>query len=135
MKSPKPESEPAAGAPAATDGEDKSGSDVALIHAVGADGSVHVIRRRGERVEAGALQPVREGMPIHGELVSLKPRPSSPLLCDVQVHYKPPGNDQAASRPSARPSARRKGPAQVATDSYRDNWDSIWSRKRRDALN
>jgi hypothetical protein len=124
MKSLKRDSEPAAAA------EAKSGDvDVALVHGVGADGSVHVIRRRGDTLEAGALQPVREGTPIHGELVSLKPRPNCPVLCDVQVHYTPP----AASKP-ARPQ-RRKGPVQVATDNYRDNWDSIWSRKKSDALN
>lgn len=130
MKSHKPASVPAPAAPAA----DKSGGDVALIHSVGVDGSVHVIRRRGESVEAGALSPVQEGKPIHGELVSLKPRPSCPLLCDVQVHYKPPLNE-AASPSSGRSSSRRKGPAQVATDRYRDNWDSIWSQKKSDALN
>jgi hypothetical protein len=43
--------------------------------------------------------------------------------------YTPP----AAAKPSApapRAPARRKGPAQVATDEYRDNWDSIWSSKK-----
>lgn len=127
MKSLKRDSEPAAAA------EAKSGDvdvDVALIHKVGADGSVHVIRRRGDTLEAGALQPVREGAPIHGELVSLKPRPNCPVLCDVQVHYAPPAATKTAAR-----AQRRKGPAQVATDNYRDNWDSIWSRKKSDALN
>lgn len=125
MKSPKRDSEPAAAA------EAKSNDvDVALVHGVGADGSVHVIRRRGDTLEAGALQPVREGAPIHGELVSLKPRPNCPVLCDVQVHYAPP----VAAKPAAR-AQRRKGPAQVATDNYRDNWDSIWSHKKSSALN
>lgn len=126
MKSPKRDLEPAAAA------EPKSSSDdVALVHGVGADGSVHVIRKRGDIIEAGALAPVREGAPIHGELVSLKPRENFPLLCDVQVHYAPP---VTAKAPAPR-SQRRKGPAQVATDTYRDNWDSIWSQKKPDALN
>jgi hypothetical protein len=107
--------------------------DVALVHRVTPDGAVHVIRRRGDQLEAGALQPLREGMPIQGEVVSLRPRESFPLLCDVDVLYTPPA---AASmpKPAARP-ARRKGPAQVATDDYRDNWDSIWNRKKTEALN
>jgi hypothetical protein len=113
---------------------EESRSDVALIHAVSEGGTVHVIRRRGEHLEAGALSPVREGAPIHGELVSLKPRQGCPLLCDVQVHYKPPASESPA-KPSARSSVRRKGPSQVATDSYRDNWDSIWSRSKSDSLN
>jgi hypothetical protein len=131
MKSPTSESEPTP-AVAATEGADKPASDVALIHAVGSDGSVHVLRRRGDQMEAGALSPVREGKPIHGELVSLKPRSSCPLLCDVQVHYRPPPSEPKVR---ARGTARRKGPAQVATDRYRDNWESIWSQKKRDVLN
>ncbi len=112
-------------------------SDVALVHAVTDDGAVHVIRRRGERLEAGALKPLREGAPIQGEVVSLRPREGSPLLCDVEVHYSPPAQPGAATaKSSSKPGrARRKGPAQVATDSYRDNWDSIWSSKKSGALN
>jgi hypothetical protein len=130
MTSPKRHPEPAAAA------EPKSSSDdVALVHGVGADGSVHVIRKRGDTIEAGALSPVREGAPIHGELVSLKPRADFPLLCDVKVHYAPPAAAKPAAKPAAPRVQRRKGPAQVATDTYRDNWDSIWSGKKSDALN
>jgi hypothetical protein len=128
MSSHKNDSEP----PRAAAREKESGSDdVALVHGVGADGSVHVLRKRGDTIEAGALAPVREGAPIHGELVSLKPRANFPLLCDVQVHYAPP----ASAKPAAPRPQRRKGPAQVATDTYRDNWDSIWAAKKPDALN
>src|SRR4051812_25191724 len=102
-------------------------ADVALVHRVTPDGAVHVIRRRGDTLEAGALQPLREGAPIQGEVVSLRPRENFPLLCDVDVLYTPPAQ-AAPQKPAARP-ARRKGPAQVATDDYRDNWDSIWKSK------
>lgn len=132
MKSPKSddESQSASTEPAAPS------ADVALIRGVSPDGMVHVIRRRGEELEAGALRPLREGAPVHGELVTLHPRPSCPLLCDVQVHYRPPSAAAAPPAPSAPPaSTRRKGPAQVATDTYRDNWDSIWRGKKSDALN
>jgi hypothetical protein len=101
------------------------------VHRVTPDGAVHVIRRRGDQLEAGALQPLREGVPIQGEVVSLRPREDFPLLCDVQTLYKPPAPPQAA----AAPPARRKGPAQVATDVYRDNWDSIWSSKKNTSVN
>lgn len=110
-------------------------SDVALVHHVTPEGEVHIIRRRGEQLEAGALQPLREGAPITGEVVALKPRPSFPLLCDVQTLYTPPKPTAPSETAPSRP-ARRKGPAQVATDSYRANWDSIWSSpKKSDALN
>lgn len=120
--------------------ESASGSgDVALVHRITPDGAVHVIRKRGDQLEAGALQPLREGAPIQGEVVSLRPRENFPLLCDVDVLYQPPAvaskpQEKQAEKQKALP-ARRKGPAQVATDEYRDNWDSIWSSKKPTALN
>ena len=123
--SPPPEAAPAAAA---------SPPDVALVHRVTPDGTVHVIRRRGDQLEAGALQPLREGAPIQGEVLSLRPRENCPMLCDVDVLYTPPAVAKPTAPPPAR-SARRKGPAQVATDEYRDNWDTIWSGKKTNALN
>ncbi|HYQ15983.1 MAG TPA: hypothetical protein VEQ58_09500 [Polyangiaceae bacterium] len=127
-----PPSTPEAPAPTAA-----ASRDVALVHRVTPDGAVHIIRRRGDTLEAGALQPLAEGAPIHGEVVSLRPRENCPLLCDVDVLYKPPaeakaGESSSSPSPSSPPSraARRKGPAQVATAEYRDNWDSIWSNKK-----
>lgn len=117
----------------------ESAADVALVHHVTPGGEVHIIRRRGDQLEAGSLAPLREGAPIQGEVVSLTPRPSFPLLCDVQTLYTPPRPAAASAaspeKPAARP-ARRKGPAQVATDDYRANWDTIWSgSKKGGALN
>ena len=43
--------------------------------------------------------------------------------------------EQKRREPAKAPAASRKGPAQVATDTYRDNWDSIWSAKKNAALN
>lgn len=136
MTSPKsPSSPPAAdqAKPAAA-----PSTDVALVHRVTPDGTVHVIRRRGDQLEAGALSPVREGAPVHGEVLSLRPRENCPLLCDVDVLYTPPSSPSApkpVAQTAPRPAQRRKGPAQVATDDYRDNWDSIWARKKTDTLN
>jgi hypothetical protein len=130
MKSLKPPPEPqrAASASAATG---SAPADVALIHGIKPDGSVQVLRRRGDRFEAGTLSPLREGAPIQGEVVSLRPRADCPVLCDVEVLYTPPPSLPAAPRTNATAApASRKGPAQVATDEYRDNWDSIWSRKK-----
>ncbi len=128
MKSPKDQ----APAPGDSASDSAKVADVALVHQVDPDGSVHVIRRRGDRLEAGALQPIREGAPIRGEVVALKPRKSFPALCDVEVLYQPPAQPAAASDA---PTAPRKGPAQIATASYRANWDSIWSRKGSEQLN
>jgi len=131
MTRPKSPSPPTAAPAASPSPPPPSSPDVALVHRVTPDGTVHVIRRRGDTLEAGALQPLREGAPIQGEVLSLRPRESCPALCDVDVLYTPP----AVTKPAAAPATRRKGPAQVATDEYRDNWDSIWSRKKPDALN
>jgi hypothetical protein len=124
-KSPPPSSE-------ASVNPDATSKDVALVHRVTPDGEVHVIRRRGDQLEAGALRPLREGVPLQGEVVSLRPRENFPLLCDVETIYQPPVAPQAAP---TKPVPTRKGPAQVATDVYRDNWDSIWSSKKSSSVN
>ncbi|HYP88243.1 MAG TPA: hypothetical protein VEQ59_08815, partial [Polyangiaceae bacterium] len=62
-------------------------------------------------------------------------RENCPALCDVDVLYTPPAEAKPAEANSPQRPARRKGPAQVATDVYRDNWDSIWSNKKSGALN
>jgi hypothetical protein len=103
--------------------------DVALIHGVTPDGEgLKILRARGDRVELGAVRPLREGAPITGEVVTLRPRANFPALCDVETHFKPAeaAADRQASAPSA--VAQRTGPAQVATDEYRRNWDAIWNR-------
>jgi hypothetical protein len=100
--------------------------DVAVVFGKNADG-VHILRRRDENspVEAGLLQPMVEGRPITGELISMKRREDLPFLFDVKSELAAP-----ESRASA-------GPSKVATDSYRKGWDAIWgsskvARPRRD---
>ena len=63
---------------------------------------------------------VREGRPLHGELVRLKAREESGRLFDVEVLHK------------AKPEPQRTapGPAQVATDAYRKNWDRVFAKNR-----
>jgi hypothetical protein len=91
--------------------------DVALIHGRTEDGrGLKILRRRQDRIEAGAVMPLTPGKPIVGEVVRLEPRKESPLLCDVHVEYVPP----AEARPTA------TGPAQVATDRYRQNWELVF---------
>lgn len=97
------------------------------------DGSMNILRKRADRIEAGTVQPLREGVPIHGEVIQLRPRQDTPL-CDVEVLVPPPKatSDRALALRRASGSTAAiepSGPAQVATDSYRKNWDSIWRRK------
>lgn len=81
----------------------------------------HVLRKRGERLEAGSIKPLEEGKPIHGDLVRLKPR-EEPGLYDVQVeHTAPQATDVAGRAPE-----ERSGPAQVANDDYRRGWNRLF---------
>ncbi len=107
---PKPNSSP-------TVAPSKSNEDVALVWGKREDGGMNILRKRQDRIEAGTVQPLKEGVPIHGEVIQLRPRPDSPL-CDVEVQVPAPS---ASSIPR---------PAQVATDSYRKNWDQVYRRKR-----
>jgi hypothetical protein len=106
-------------------------ADVALIHGVAPDGDgLQIVRARDNRLELGVVRPLREGAPITGEVVTLRPRPNFPALCDVETHYKPalPAAPSEAVQSPPPLLAARTGPAQVATDEYRRNWDAIWSK-------
>ena len=105
------------------------GTDVALIHGVTPDGEgLQILRARDNRLELGAIRPLREGAPITGEVVTLRPRPNTPALCDVEVQLKAPQAAPTDDRQAPRAALSHPGPAQVATDEYRRNWDAIWSR-------
>lgn len=90
---------------------------------------VEVIRKRGERLETGTVRRLEPGKPIHGEVVRLRPRPQAPFLCDVEVEFTPP-----AARGERETLAANSGPAQVATESYRKNWDAVYGRGRKPSL-
>jgi hypothetical protein len=85
---------------------------------------LHILRRREEDgpLEAGVLQPLEEGKPISGEVISMRRRKDVPFLFDVTTEVAAPSAELPAS-----------GPVQVATDSYRRGWDAIWGRRQRPA--
>jgi hypothetical protein len=109
------------------------GEDIALVCGMTEDGQgVEVIRKRGDRLEAGTVRKLEAGKPIHGEVVRLRPRAQAPLVCDVEVEF-----DGAASGRRGEPEAPlgvSSGPAQVATESYRKNWDAVYGRSRKPSL-
>ncbi len=109
------------------------GFDVALIGDATDDGGGRkVLRLRPDGVAVGEVRPLREGQPIQGEVVQLKPREGAPWVCDVDVAVPAPqlAPSTAASTPAPRveapPAERRSGPAQVATAAYRDSWERIF---------
>lgn len=96
--------------------------DVALVFDQTEDGEgFAVLRRRAadSPFEVGMIRPLKEGRPIDGEVVSMRPRKNVPLLFDVRVEV--PETRRATS----------DGPAQVATEDYRHGWDAIWGRTPR----
>ena len=99
--------------------KDAAPTDVVLLGPPTNDGAgVHVIRAREERIETGELRALQEGRPITGEIVTLEPRKDNPRVCDVKESYKPKAHPAAA--------LAHKGPANVATDAYRDGWDEVF---------
>jgi hypothetical protein len=110
----------------ASQGRASDSEDVALICGKAEDGeSLHIVRKRGDEVQAGLLRPLKEGKPIDGDLVRLRPRAEFPLLCDVEVEMEMPKPSGLLPAPAR---AEASGPPQVATDDYRRNWDLIWKR-------
>ena len=93
--------------------------DVVFVHGPASSGEgLRVIRKREETIEVGEIRPVQEGRPIQGDLVKLKPRRGHERLFDVEVllsHDELPGA-----------ALGHAGPAQVASDAYRTNWDAIF---------
>lgn len=111
------------------DEDSRDDSDLALIHGRTPDGTgLRVIRKRRERIELAQIRPLEQGVPITGEVVTLTPRPEFPLLCNVKTELEAPPPADVATRPA------HGGPAQVATDRYRENWDRIWQRRREPEL-
>lgn len=103
----------------------RKSQDVMLVHGVNETGDEYaVLRAREDRVEAGVVKTLKEGEPVEGEVLKLTPREEAPLLYDVDVEV-PRGRLNAPGG-----SESRKGPAQVASSTYRSNWDSIWNKKR-----
>jgi hypothetical protein len=96
--------------------------DVALILNPTADNEgIQILRQRAadRPLELGILRPLREGRPIDGEVISLRPREGTPLFCDVKVELEDPHADRGTS----------DGPPQVATDRYRRGWEAIWGQR------
>jgi hypothetical protein len=96
----------------------KQREDMVFIHSPSESGEGYrVIRKREDQIEVGEIRPVEEGRPLHGDVVRLRPREEHDRLFDVEVLVEAPRE------------LRRSGPAQVATDAYRSNWDAIFGQR------
>ena len=97
----------------------KPPQDVAILHGPTEDGEgARVLRLKQGTLYAGEVRPVREGQPIDShELVRLRPLHEDSPVCEVEVVHDPSTAD---------PKRRGQGPARVANDSYRKNWNAVF---------
>ena len=94
--------------------------DVLFVHSPTEAGEGYrVIRKRENTIEVGEIRAMQEGRPVHGDLVrALKARKEHDRLFDVEV---------LATREEMQPAALgHAGPAQVASEAYRANWEAIF---------
>jgi hypothetical protein len=120
------------------DGDRDEKEDVVLLHGPTESGDgIRVVRKRDDTLELGELRPMREGQPIHGDVVRLKPREEHALLFDCEVlvpAMKPKEAPAAPAAPAPTPPKEpqklaHKGPARVTSDAYRGGWDLIFGTK------
>jgi hypothetical protein len=116
-------------------GRDKDKKDdVVLLHSPSESGDgIRVVRKREETLELGELRPMREGQPIHGDVVRLTQREEHKLLFDCEVLVPAPHKEELPPKPTDVAEPRQlahKGPARVTSDAYRGGWDVIFGNKR-----
>jgi hypothetical protein len=104
--------------------------DVLYVHSPSEQGEgFRVIRKRADAIEIGEIRTLKEGRPVHGEVVKLTPRPEHEQLFDVSVLLPAHPEGGRPALPAQAGEADRSGPAQVATDAYRANWDAIFGER------
>ncbi|MBI5546139.1 MAG: hypothetical protein HY901_19785 [Deltaproteobacteria bacterium] len=84
--------------------------------------ALRVIRAREDRIELGEMSDLKEGEPVRGEVVKLNPRKEHPQLFDVDVVL--PREETSAAPAHA-------GPARVASEAYRDNFDRVFGQPKK----
>jgi hypothetical protein len=117
--------------PPETPSSQKGEFDVVLMHGATDDGAgTKVLRARPGRIETGEVRPMPDGRPLvpGGEVVRLERRKDAPAFFDVHVECKVPAGDANAARAAS-------GPAQVATQAYRESWARTFGNGRPDLLN
>jgi hypothetical protein len=101
--------------------------DVAVVCGKDAQG-LHILRRRSADgpIEAAVAQPLAEGRPITGEVISMRRREDLPFLFDVKTELDVSDVSDGSDVSDNPSSSSTDGPAKVATNSYREGWDAIW---------
>lgn len=131
----------ASGASSGAGATDAAATDVVLIHGPTEDQKgLRVLRAREQGLEIGEVRPIKEGQPLTGEIVRLRPRPGMPRVCDVETQVSREELDQAqraavdqAQRANSDPARASRaalghaGPPRVSSEAYRTNWEAIYS--------
>ncbi len=93
--------------------------DVAVPVSTNTDGSFNMLRATDEGVFYDTYRTVAEGQPLtgDGEVVHLTPDETKTYY-NVETLY------------GSRPTVAKSGPAQVASKSYRDGYDRIFSKSK-----
>src|SRR5215510_14002429 len=93
----------------------KPTDDIALLTGPTEDKKgMRIVRFREESVSLAEVRPVQEGKPIHGDVIALRPREGAPpFVRNVEVVHEAPRH--------------RDGPAQVASDAYREGWEATFA--------
>jgi hypothetical protein len=89
--------------------------ETVTIHATDSDGGIYVTRHQADGDHRDVFERVKDGEPLYNETVQL--RESSEL--PPNTYYS-----ETIFKPT------HSGPAQVSTDEYRHNWDTIFGKNR-----
>ncbi len=85
-------------------------------------GGYRVLRQREDRLEVGELRTIQEGQPLSGDVVRLHPTPSHERVFECETLL----STEEATGAKEPLCGTRQGPRQVATATYRKNWESIF---------
>lgn len=114
--------------------------DVVFVQGPTEDGkALSIVRIADDKVSVGELREMKDGQPLHGEVVKLSRRPEHERLYDVEVLHassaaltgrKDADKDpQAEAANSLTSQITRKGPSKVASDAYRSGWDLVFGQR------
>lgn len=105
----------------------EKGFDRVLIHGRTEDGEgLRALRSRPDRFDLAEVRFAREGQCIgDSDLVSLHPT-ELPLIYDVETIFSRDENPEMKEKSGKVGSISHIGPARIATDAYRRNWEAIF---------
>lgn len=93
--------------------DEKPESEKVRVLAVNYEDRQTIVER--DNGDVGMIMKCEEGQPLHGDLVTCT-ETDEPGVIDLTTVYKNPSGS--------------KGPAKVTSKAFRNNWDSVFSKKK-----